>query len=132
MSMFDNYPQSSDYIPNNRPHCCKHKGLDIMTGETAEHIFEIPFNVEDSCNNLEIIYKLGLTPILVKDINGAEFTLTDHNTTIIKCVLSEEETSLFNSSILDTKVQLKFYMKNDTITYSEIYDVKVVDSLDSK
>lgn len=131
MSMFDNYPQSSDYIPNNRPHCCKHKGLDIMTGETAEHIFEIPFNVEEDCLSVEVIYKQGLKPVIIKDESQIDIVITEHNTSVITCVLTPSETLLFSNSLLNTRVQLKFYMTNKTVSYSDIYKVKIVNSLDA-
>jgi len=129
--MFRNYPQPDDYVPNNRPRCHKPFKLDIMTGETAIHTFEIPFNVEESCDDVKVIYKSGLTPEITKEQSELEITTTEHGNSIITCTLSAEETSIFQNTLLDTKVQLKFYMKNGDITYSDIYNVKVVNSLDN-
>lgn len=128
--MFDRYPQPADYIPDNRPKCCKPFKLDIMAGETAEHSFEIPFNVEDSCKLVEVIYKLGLTDVLIKSSSEIEIQETGHGNSLITVKLNEEETSIFANTLLDAKVQIKFYMVNDTIAYSEIYNVKLMTALD--
>ena len=64
--MFKNYPQPENYIPDNRPKCIKPCGINIMTGESAIHSFEIPFNVEEDCKYIEIIYKLGLDIVILK------------------------------------------------------------------
>ena len=132
MSMFKNYPQPEDYIPDNRPKCHKPFRLDIMAGETATHTFEIPFNVVESCSNVEVIYKLGLKDIITKSVNlsGEDVLETESNHSIITCRLSEEETKLFANTLLDAKVQLKFYMIDNSIAYSEIYNIILVDSLD--
>lgn len=130
MSMFDRYPQPADYIPDNRPKCCKPFKLDIMAGETAEHSFEIPFNVEESCSLVAVIYKLGLTDVLIKTSSELEIQETEQGNSIITCKLSEEETSIFANTLLDARVQIKFYMVNDTIAYSEIYNVGLMTALD--
>ena len=131
MSMFDNYPQPADYIPDNRPKCCKPFKLTIMAGETAEHSFEIPFNVEESCSFIEVIYKLGLTDVIIKSSSEIEIQETEHGNSIITVKLSAGETSIFANTLLDAKVQIKFYMVNDTIAYSEIYNIETSSALDS-
>lgn len=128
--MFDNYPQPEGYIPNNRPRCRIPHTIDIMAGETAEHSFEVPFNVDESCDSFEVIYKLGINPIIIKNQSHLEKVITEHGTTLITCKLSSDETSMFGDTLLSAKVQLKFYMKNNTISYSEIYKVNLRDSLD--
>ena len=45
--------------------------------------------------------------------------------------LKPADTIVFKNTGLDTKVQVKFYMKDGTIAYSDVYDVEVVDSLDA-
>ena len=128
--MFKNYPQPDNYIPDNRPKCIPEFGLDIMTGETASHSFDIPFNVEDEALNYYVIYKLGIDVILVKDKENLIVTEEDDGTSVITCGLSEEETKMFSSTILDTSVQLKFLFKDNSIAYTDIYSVNVVDALD--
>lgn len=129
--MFKNYPQPDDYIPNNRPKCHKPLCLDIMAGETAIHTFEVPLKV-DELEGYEVIYKLGLNPIIIKNNYQTEYIVDeDANKSIITCTLYPEETKLFgNDTLLDARVQLKFYMLGDVISYSDIYRIKLKDSLD--
>lgn len=127
--MFKNYPQPDDYIPNNRPKCRKPFKLDIMVGETSVQSFDVPFDVEEDCIDWEIIYKLGLEVVLIKSKETIEI-IKDEDNTILSCVISPEETKLFNSTILDTLVQIKFTMKDGNIIYSEIYKIKINNSLD--
>ena len=140
--MFDLYPQPSDYVPNNRPRHCKPWGLNIMTGETSSHTFEIPFDVETECTDVKVIYKVGLEVVLVKDFEDLHITLEDKEIEIageiehiirsfITDEVSPEETLLFGNTLLDSSVQLKFSMKTGETTYREIYRVVVVDSLDN-
>ena len=128
--MFKNYPQPSDYIPDNRPKCFKPFKLDIMVGETSVQSFDIPFNVEDDCTNWEIIYKLGLELVLTKKKEDIDIITEDDGTSILTCVLTPAETKLFNSTILDTLVQIKFIMKTGETIYSDIYKVIIRNSLD--
>ena len=135
-NMFDNYPQSDEYIPNNRPKCHKEFKLDIMTGETASHTFEVPFDVNSEsfgCVNIEVIYKFGLEVVLLKFINPKDCPVVHRgkwDITFVTCKLNKEETAIFHNSYLDTSVQLKFILSDNSIQYSEIYPVTVVDSLD--
>ena len=129
--MFRNYPQPDDYKPNNYPRCKCCKKLEIMTGETSIHSFDIPFNVEEVCTIVEVIYKLGIEPVIIKNNYYLEFIAEPDGTSIVTCKLTPEETLLFKNTALDTHVQLKFYMKNGSIAYSEIYKVFVSDSLDA-
>ena len=134
--MFRHYPQPDEYIPNNYPRCHCHKPLEIMAGETVIHSFEIPFNVEEDCQIVEIIYKLGLEPVLIKNNfdNSDYFEIhaeDEGRPSVVSCTLHPAETLLFKNTALDTYVQLKFYMKDHSIMYSEIYKVKVRDALDA-
>ena len=132
VEMFKNYPQPKGYVPDNYPKCRHIKPIEIMCGETATHSFEVPFNVEDSCSMVEVIYRFGLKPILIKNnMFHLDILINDDNTSVVSCTLKPEETLLFKNSVLDTHVQLKFYMENGTISYSEIYKVFVKDSLDA-
>lgn len=125
MEMFDNYPQTE--VPNNRCKCFPEFHLDIMTGETASHTFEIPFNVKTDCLKCEVLYKLGIKLILQKS-EGLEILETDKGS-VVTCKLSAQETALFGHTCLDAKVQLRFTMNNGAILYSDIYNVSVTDSL---
>lgn len=133
MGMFDNYPQPEDYIPDNRPRP-KHKHeITIMTGETASHTFDVPFDVNEDCIDIEVIYKLGLNVIITKKSNELDIVSKekgDWHYSSVTSSLSSEETALFHDTLLDANVQIKFTMKDGAIQYSEIYKVDVQDSLD--
>ena len=126
--MFRRYPQPKGYIPNNRPMCNKPMCLDIMAGETAYHTFEVPLDVDD-IEGFEVIYKLGLKPVVIKDNYQVEYKANEWGS-FITCVLYPHETKLFSNTLLSTTVQIKFYMKDNTVSYSEIYNVKVQDAID--
>ena len=130
--MFKNYPQPDDYIPNNRPRCCKPFKLDIMVGETSVHSFDIPFNVEEDCVTYSIIYKLGIEDVVIKKKDDISVIKEEDETSILSCTLSPAETKLFNSTVLDTHVQLKFVMKDNSTIFSEIYKVRIRNSLEKK
>ena len=127
--MFNNYPQPEDYIPNNRPRFCPPHTIDIMTGETAIHTFEIPFNVHENCDGVEMMYKQGVEIIISKAMNELDLTEDEHSC-VIGCKLMPEETAKFNRNVLNTNVQIKFTMKDGGVIYSEIYPVKVSNSLE--
>jgi len=135
MNIFDNYPSSSDYIPDNRPKHHKKHIITIMTGETATHSFDVPFDVAEVCSSVEVFYKLGLDVVLVKEMNDLEIVSIydeerDWHYSNVIVTLSCDETSLFRDTLLDTHVQMRFTMKDNTVEYSEIYPVKVEDSLE--
>lgn len=131
MEMFKNYPQAEDYIPNNRRKCFPKSKITIMAGETTIHSFEIPFNVETDTIDCDVIYKLGLNVVLTKDITDCTFTYDeDNHKTILTCTLSSEDTMLFANTLLDAHVQIRFIMNDSSVMYTEIYPVKLIDSLD--
>lgn len=130
--MFRNYPQPDDYIPNNYPKCKFFKPIEIMCGETAIHTFEVPFNINEQCILCEVIYKLGLDPVVIKSsFIDLKIEITEHNTSIVTCTLKPVDTLVFKHTPLETKVQLKFYVNDGSISYSEIYKVYVRDALDA-
>ena len=138
MGMFDNYPQPANYVPNNRPRIRDDFHLDIMTGETASHSFDVPFDVETTCQEVEVLYKLGLKVIISKNSTkldiipmSKEGPRGTFNYTKITCHLNENETSLFCDTYLNAKVQLKFTMNDKSVQYSEIYPIAVVNSVDT-
>ena len=136
-NMFNNYPQPANYIPNNRIKTIEKFELDIMTGESASHTFEVPLDVEGECSNVEVIYKVGINVVLVKDMSELDIEpepVASGETptyTFIIAHISPEETLLFNDTLLDTFVQLKFVLNDGDVLYTEIYPVNVVDSLDT-
>lgn len=129
--MFKNYPQPADYIPNNRPQSIIAEKITIMTGETSEHSFELPFNVHRECLNLEVIYKLGLEDIIVRELSDLEVEITKDDTTMIICKLSPAETNLFRNTFLDANLQLKLYLVDGSVAFSDVYKIYVTNSLDT-
>ena len=74
--MFKNYPQPDDYIPNNHPRCHCIKPLEIMSGETTTHTFEIKGE------------QFGNTTITggITGLSNAEYSYTDDQGNVIKNV----------------------------------------------
>ena len=128
IEMFKNYPQPSDYIPNNRHICCKPHKLEIMAGETAIHTFEVPLDVEN-LESFEVIYQLGIRPVIIKDNYQVEYDAHKDSSTIT-CTLYPHETKKFGNTCLNARVQIKFYMEDNTISYSEVYKVYISNSID--
>jgi len=133
MSMFDRYDNIPEgYIPNNRPIKIEPRHIAIMMGETTTHSFELPFNAAEVCRDVEIIYKQGLHEVFHKSGSALEILPTHGgHCSIVSCHLGSGETSYFRDNVLDVKVQLKFYMKDYTVAFSEIYDVEVTASLET-
>ena len=129
--MFKNYPQPEDYIPNNRPRCCRHHPINLMTGETTSHSFDIPFDVKEDTLDYKVIYKLGINIVIEKgkdELELSEYDVERHETTIT-CELSSEETSLFKFTSLNAYVQIQFTMKDNSTVFTEIYPIKILNSL---
>ena len=129
--MFDNYPQPNDYIPTNRRIKLPCSEATIMPGETTVHSFDIPFNIDEAAKDYKIIYKLGLNIVLEKGKEEAKVLYNEHtHCSIITWVLTPEETMLFKNTLLQAQAQIRFIMKDDTIAFTEISQVKVEDSLE--
>ena len=140
MGMFDNFTPTEisynlpdfDYIDNTS---------DIIIGATNTHPFKQPFLFSSFVKKFEVIYKQGLTEVLTKtyDMQSNEYRediiiheFDEKGFTILKVILSPEESSLFKNSVLECQVQLKFYMLDDSILYSDVYDIWVKSPLDDK
>ena len=132
MNMFDNYPQPSDYTPNNRPRHHERPVITIMTGESATHSFDVPFDLTREHINVEVMYKLGLDIVVTKTLNELDVVDNDDHDEYsnVTVHLSSDETALFHNTLLDAFVQMRFTLVDGDIMYSEIYPVIVEDSLD--
>ena len=130
IDMFKLYPSPEDYIPCNRKFPIKKEILTIMTGETTVHSFDIPFDVESDTLSYRLIYKLGLNIVLVKEKEDCEVLYDDkHDITTLTWTISPSETLFFRSTLLDAHAQIEFVMPDHSISYTDILEVKVVDSL---
>ena len=126
---FDNLPDG--YVPNNEPsrRCCSDNYF-IITGQSVSHSFSVPFNVETELADYEIIYKTGVDIILRRSKNDLETSVTDDGSSVITCYLSSDDSKKFNNTILDTFAQLKFVMLDGTSSYSALYKIIVINSLE--
>lgn len=130
--MFKNYPQPSDYTPNNRRIPIPKDIITIMSGETTTHSFEVPLDYEKDIVDYRAIYKLGLEVVLEKTMEECA-PVYDKNRmmSILTWKLSPSETMLFRNTLLDAKVQLRFSLIDGSIAFSDIMDIKLEDSLQS-
>lgn len=141
MGMFDNFTPTT--ISFNRPEYIYDDNTgDIVLGATNVHTFNAPFLLSEYCNFFDIIYKQGLTVTLIKRYNfevnekiqnGIEVTEDDeHEYSIVKVTLTPEESSLyFKESVLECQAQMKLYMPDNEILYSDAYDINVKSPLDN-
>ena len=69
--------------------------------------------------------------VLEKGKEEAKVLYNEHtHCSIITWVLTPEETMLFKNTLLQAQAQIRFIMKDDTIAFTEISQVKVEDSLE--
>jgi len=131
--LFDNYPQGSSYIPNNRPQCVETEETKILIGSTVEHTFDVPYNVAVDLDELEVIYKLGVDVVLTKKLSEEELTyvIKGEHRSFVMSRISPEESLLFNNDLLDCFVQLKFTFLDDSINYSNLTPIKILKTLDN-
>lgn len=130
MEMFDNFNNIPEgYIPDNRPKHCPCRKLDVITGETAVHTFEIPFDVTKECIDYSVTYKYWGDKKLVYGKDELEVEVLEDETSTITCRLNPVVTLLFGNTPLDTLVQLRFVMADRTVSFSQIYKIKVFNSI---
>ena len=146
MSMFDRFTPTIisynsgpefDYIDNTS---------DIIIGSTTTHVFKQPFLISQFASSFDVIYKQGILTTLVKHFDFREndkdefglierdgfqiYENDEKDFTIIKLKLTEEESYLFKNNCLECQVQLKFYMYDNEILYSDVCDIYVKNPLD--
>ena len=68
--------------------------------------------------------------ILRRSKNDLETSVTDDGSSVITCSLSSDDTKKFDNTILDTFAQLKFMMLDGTSSYSALYKIIVINSLE--
>lgn len=138
MSIFDNYDNlPEDYVPNNRhKHLCLPKQEVITIGATCDHIFDIDLDLTDI--PVLAIYKQGVEMKLTKEPSNITID-SEKGCSTLTFTLTPEETEEFNNYILDTNVQLKFFIpvsdtsggfKEYSFEYSPVYKLKVLPTLD--
>lgn len=140
MSMFDNFTPTT--ISFNRPeYIYDDNTSDIVIGATNTHLFNAPFLLSEYCTMIDIIYKQGLNVILTKNYNfeinekvqnGIEVDECDEKEfSIVKVILTPEESNMFKNSVLECQAQMKLYMPDNEILYSDAYNIDVKSPLDN-
>lgn len=129
MSNLDIFTEKTNTDNRCKHLCCCDKCDEIVIGSTQHHTFELPFVYSETVSSLEIIYKQFEEVVLVKDNSDCEIVETERNT-IIDLTLSVDETSLFEYSCLDTFVQIKIKLLDNTTLYTDICKVNVIKPLD--
>lgn len=141
MSMFDNFTPTT--ISFNRPEYLYDDNTgDIVIGATNTHTFNAPFLLSAYCNMFDVIYKQGLNVILIKRYNfevnekvqnGIEVNECDEKEfSIVKVTLTPVESNMFKNSVLECQAQMKLYMPDNEILYSDAYDIDVKSPLDNE
>lgn len=139
MGMFDNFTPTE--ISCNRPtYHYDDDTAELVIGATNTHLFNAPFLLSEYCKSFDIIYRQGLTVVITKHYDFSENMgedievneCDDKDFSIVKVIISSEESKLFKNSVLECQAQMKLYMQDDTILYSDSYDINVKSPLDNK
>lgn len=142
MGMFDNFTPTT--ISFNRPeYNYDDDTSDIVIGATNTHVFNAPFLLSTYCEQIEIIYRQGLDVKLLNKVydfrineliqNGIEVNECDEKEfSIVKVTLTPEESNLFKNSVLECQAQMKLFMPDNEILYSDAYDIIVKSPLDNE
>jgi hypothetical protein len=60
-----------------------------------------------------------------------DITVLEDNTSLVVCNLTTSDTLSFKNNLLDKKVQIKFYLKDGSVSFSNIYDVNTIDAIEN-
>lgn len=134
MEMFDNYKNiPASYIPDNRVRfvdtASKYKDT-IVIGADCSHVLEFDFNFDSLIKSAIICYKQGLSVVLTKTLSDFEVDVINDNQSFITIHLSPEETRLFDGEHnRDTFAQLEFGLVEDSLIYSKLFKLKVINTI---
>lgn len=133
MAMFDNYENiDPNYTPCNREENLYFDIVDeIVVHGTCEHVFKLHFSYSELCNDLRVFYKQSISTNLIERKPNECIITENDGKTFIKVRLNATETSKFNPHRA-TVAQVKLFLKNGDIVYSEMNKIKVVDTLNSE
>lgn len=131
-SMFDNYPQPSDYTPNNRTKevCMGDEDVLIVNGTTV-HVYKLNFLYSELCSSFEAIYESGLDAgfsIKSTDLGGPFSIEEEDGHTFITITLPPEMTKSFEP-LRDAYAQMRLSMKDGTTIYGDMNRLRVIDTL---
>lgn len=140
MGMFDNFTETE--ISCNRPsYHYNDDTADLIIGATNTHLFNAPFLLSEYCTSFDIIYRQGLTVVITKHYDFRENSINEDievnecdtkEFSIVKVNLTPDESRLFKNSVLECQAQMKLYLIDDTIQYSDSYDINVKSPLDNE
>lgn len=131
-SMFDNYPQPSGYIPDNRTKevCMEDEDVLIVNGTTV-HVYKLNFLYSELCSSFEAIYESGLDAgfsLKSTDLGGPFSIDEEDGHTYITITLSPEMTKSFEP-LRDAYAQMKLGMKDGTTIYGDMNKLRIIDTL---
>lgn len=127
--MFDSYNNYDPTVwPDNRIAFLNINEYDNITlGATSTHYFKLPVASTD-IKNYVVSYKQGLSVILEKQTG--ECIIEEYSGGFyLKCVLTPEETRLFNFYNKDTFIQLALQLQDDTVSYSDTFRLAIINSI---
>lgn len=134
MGMFDNYNNLNNTLWPDNLVCfldVQEEEWDmIVLGSTNIHYFKLPVTA-DNIKDYLVSYKQGLSIVLEKPLNECELEVIGTNV-YLKCTVTPEESRLFNFYNKDTFVQLALMLQDDRVTYSELYRLKVIGSINNR
>ena len=129
MGMFDNYNTIDNTVrPDNRIAFLNINEYDNITlGVTSIHYFMLPVS-EEQVEEYRVSYKQGLSIVLEKQTD--ECTIEEYGSGYyLKVIVSPENSRLFNAYNKDTFVQLALKLTDGTVSYSDMFRLSMVDSI---
>ena len=134
MDMFIHYDnQGLQEKPNNLVQFLDIQELEydaITLGATNTHYFSLPVDVAD-IKDYKVSYKQGLSIVLEKSYGDCELEALGDGV-FLKVILEPTESRLFNFYNKDTTVQLAIKLADDQVIHSELYRLKIIDSINNK
>lgn len=128
-SIFKNYPQPDDYVPDNSTQGDEESEADaVIVGGTTVHVFKLNFSYSELCDGFEATYRIGLTggfSISSSDLGGPFEISEDDGHTYITITLPPDLTSAFDP-LRDAYAQMKLTMKDGTTLFGDLNKLEVV------
>lgn len=126
--MFNNYPQPSNYIPNNKKRDLYIEDFKIYPGGQCSHKIVID-NYEEG-DTVKVLYRQGLCMVVEVEPEVLE---DNYGTKYLLSTLNPEDSSLFNIRNTDNYLQYKITREVDgeeISIYSDTFRVKICSTLD--
>lgn len=123
--MLENF--TSTVISDNRPLDLEEEREGIVRGATCSHLFKLPLDIAE-IKDFKVSYKQGLHVILEKKSFECFMEVLEDDTHV-KAILDPADSRLFNSYNKDTTVQIALILQDDTIIYSPLYSLIVLDTI---